>query len=220
MRHAKITDVIASIVVLAAATLAVWHLSARRQGEPRLPVPRSPLSLEGAALKGQARAPVGILEFSDFQCPFCARFARDILPALDKAYFQKGIAFLAVREAPLPIHPFARAAAEVAACAQQIGRFWDVSDLFFAGQVHPGLERVLGTTESLGLSREWLDKCRGAEGAVRVDEDIALMKSLGVSGTPSFFIGRALPDGRLQVARTLNGVQPFGVFRDAIESMR
>jgi protein-disulfide isomerase len=216
------TEALASVVLVAAGLLTAWVTHLVRQGEAPLRIPAEPVSLAGLPVRGSTQARVAVLEFADFQCPYCALFADKTLPLLDRAYFQKGLAFLALRESPLAIHSLARGAANLAECARQAGKFWELHDRLYAefgqpaaAQLEPGHIVTIG--ESLGLSKGWLEGCSATSGAARVEEDMAAMRRLGVVGTPSFFIGRVLADRSLRVTDTLRGAQPVGAFRAAID---
>ena len=87
-----------------------------------------------ARTKGSASAPVTVYEMSDFQCPYCARFALEIFPTLDAEYIQTGKIRWIFVNFPLPMHPNATPAAEVAMCAAKQGKFWPVHDLLFRNQ--------------------------------------------------------------------------------------
>lgn len=140
MGHASgwrgVLETITTIAVLVFCLVATWKLLRQRvdpgagplavpsrpveSGEAAVPIPSLPVSLEGAAIKGNASAPIALIEFSDFQCPYCAAFARETLPQLEAMYVGSGKVLVAFRHLPLPtIHPFSRAAAEAAVCNRQ-----------------------------------------------------------------------------------------------------
>ncbi len=159
----------------------------------------------GGAQRGPSTAKVTIVEFSDFQCPFCAR-ANTTLDQLLRDY-PNDVRIL-FRHDPLPFHNNAAPAAEAAVAAEMQGKFWEMHDKLFANQgdlERPGLE--LRAVE-LGLD---LRAFRGAldthAGKTRVDEDLALGRQLGVRGTPTFFI-----DGR-----PVMGAQPTAAFKQIID---
>ena len=117
-RHTFLDTLVSiSIIVLAAVTVRSLIIAPtqgttkRRAAEESQPVPVTPVSFSNAPIKGDIHAKVGIIVFSDFQCPFCAKFARDTLPTLEKEYVDTGKVFLAFRNNPLiKIHPFSRQA--------------------------------------------------------------------------------------------------------------
>src|SRR6266849_2191958 len=103
-------DIAASIAMIGAAGTVAWpilHGSGGRAVRPAVTIPTEPLSLEGAPILGSASARVVIVEFSDFECPFCAKFVSETLPSLKHKYIDTGLVMLAFRHFPLPIHPHA-----------------------------------------------------------------------------------------------------------------
>jgi protein-disulfide isomerase len=94
-------------------------------------LPSEYIAMEGAHTKGSASAPAVLLVFSDFQCPFCGRFARETLSAIEREYVARGELLMAFRHLPLPIHPQAIAAAQSAECAGSQGKFWEMHDELF-----------------------------------------------------------------------------------------
>lgn len=105
---------------------------AGRGGRPAPPLPAQPLSISDAVVKGSERAKVVLIAFSDFECPYCSRFAKDTLPVLDEKYVRTGRVRVAFRHLPIEsIHPTAFKAAEASECAREQGRFWEMHDRLF-----------------------------------------------------------------------------------------
>ena len=148
--------------------------------------------------RGPANAPVTIVEFSDFECPFCGRFEPE-LQRLSKAYPTQ--VRLIYRNFPLTsLHPDALHAAEAGVCADRQGKFWPMHDLMFAEQNALGIPALKQKAQRIGLDVKRFDKCLdsgAALQAIKKDEDAA--EKLGLSGTPSTFI-----DGRF-----LNGAVTY-----------
>lgn len=140
-RWRAILDVTAAVAMIVAAVGVVWlmlsvpdALAGQRPAAHAggAPLPSRPVSIEGAAVKGKVGVRVGVIEYSDFQCPYCGTFARDTLPRIVSEYVDTGKAFFAFRHLPLEaIHPHARRAAEAAECARRQDRFWTVHDTIF-----------------------------------------------------------------------------------------
>jgi protein-disulfide isomerase len=171
--------------------------------------------LRAARTKGSPAAPVTIYEMSDFQCPWCARFALETMPALDSEYIRTGKVRLVFVNLPLPSHPNAGPAAELAMCAARQGRFWPVHDLLFrhqqrwAGLREPGAY-FLGLADSARADRDAMATCLRT-GATRelVQRDAEGAARSGARSTPSFYIeGGILP-----------GAQPIEVFREILDSI-
>lgn len=171
--------------------------------------------LLAARTRGSATAPVTIYEMSDFQCPWCARFFRETLPALDREYIRTGKARLIFVNLPLAIHRNAAPAAELAMCAAAQGRFWEVHDLLFRHQERwsnlpePGTY-FLGLADSAGADRDRMVTClRNAEMREVVRQDAVGAYRSGARSTPSFYIEGGL----------LSGAQPIEVFRQVLDSI-
>jgi protein-disulfide isomerase len=187
---------------------------------PAAPLPAEPISLDGAQLQGSRTASVAVIEYSDFQCPYCGRFARETLPALEKAYVQPGTVLFAFREFPLEsIHPFALEAATAAECAGEQGQFWKMHDLNFADQAHLDAAALHAKAKTEGLNQEQFDRCLKGAAADKVHADEKSGETLAISGTPTFLLGRVQPDGRVKVVTRLSGALPIAQFRAALDPM-
>jgi len=158
-----------------------------------------------APLRGNAAAPVTIVEFSDFQCPFCVR-ARPTVNRVREVYGDQ-VRF-AFRHFPLAFHEQAQKAGEATACAGDQDKFWEMHDLLWQsqGQLQPAALKEHATT--LGLDADLFGQCldSGRHSSV-VADDATVGKQLGVSGTPAFFIN----------GRPLTGAQPFEAFAEIID---
>lgn len=155
-----------------------------------------------ARAKGSPLAPVTVYELSDFQCPWCRRFALETLPILEREYVATGRVRFVFVNFPIPeLHPNAAAAHEIAMCAARQGRFWPMHDLLFRRQEHWARLEDPGPTlfafgDSVGADRQALRQCV-ATGAVR-DEITAEARAAAQSGarsTPSFVIEGGVLDG-------------------------
>jgi protein-disulfide isomerase len=184
------------------------------------PVPVQPVSLEGAQILGSRTAPVAIVEFSDFQCPFCGRFARDSWPTIQRTYVQSGKVLFAFREFPLEaIHNSALGAAKAAECAGLQGQFWKLHDVLFADQAHLTSAVLEADASTAGLDRQKFDQCLSGWAEAKVKADEGAGERLAVSGTPTFFIGRLQPDGGVKVVRRMSGAPATAVFGAVIDAV-
>ncbi|HYM26040.1 MAG TPA: thioredoxin domain-containing protein [Vicinamibacterales bacterium] len=159
----------------------------------------------GSPSKGPANAPVEIVEFSDFQCPFCLRAHPTVTQVLntygDKVHF-------VYRHYPLPGHPNARPAAEAASCAAEQGQFWLYYDRLFADQTKLDDANLKKSAADLGMDAARFNACVDTRKyKAAVDADVAAGQEAGVDGTPAFFV-----NGRL-----LSGAQPFDQFKKLID---
>jgi protein-disulfide isomerase len=162
--------------------------------------------------KGDENAPVVIVEFSDFQCPFCERWATETLPQLTQTYIDSGKVRLVYRDFPLSsIHPEAQNAAESAECARDQGKFWEYHDILFENRLDwsgVGDAKFKQYAADLGLDTNTFDECLDSDKYNNeVLDDLNDGGSVGVSGTPTFFIN----------GKKLVGAQPFTAFEAAIE---
>lgn len=191
-----------------------------RGAPPPEPAPATALSVEGAPVKGDARARLVLVEFTDYQCPFCARHVRETLPQLDGEYLRTGKLRYAVRDFPLEaMHPHAFKAAEATHCAGEQGRYWAMHERFFAHQRALGAGELPGHAQAIGLDVAKFQACLEAgTHAARVRRDLSEGQQAGVRGTPTFFLAVQQGDGaNVQVVKVLRGALPYGAFKAAID---
>ena len=117
------------------------------------------IELGVAPVKGSGAAPLTMIEFSDYQCPFCARHAQQTLPEIDRDYIATGKVRYVFRDLPLPIHPEAPKAAEAAHCAGDQGKYWEMHDWLFANQGALGAEKLVEYGTALGLDAASYKAC-------------------------------------------------------------
>lgn len=154
--------------------------------------------------RGSAKAPVTIVEFADYQCPYCKRAAGTVNRVLDTYGDQVRFAF---RDFPLSMHPNALPAAEAAHCAGAQGKFWEYHDKLFASS-DLSAAQLQAFADELGLDRAKFDECVANNTFGKaIDDDVAAGNDLGISGTPVFYV-----NGRL-----LDGAQPFEKFKEVID---
>lgn len=174
------------------------------------------VSADDDAVLGNPEAPVTIIEFSDFQCPFCRKFYKETLPQIKKDYILTGKAKLVYRDFPLvQIHPGATPAAEGAECAKEQGKFWEMHDAIFDEQEKQGSGTIQFTSDDVkkwaaktGLNASKFNQCLDSgKYKQEVEKDIADGSAAGVTGTPAVFV-----NGRLIV-----GAQPFAAFKAVID---
>ncbi len=197
----------------------------RGQSQARVQTKFEPqdLSIAGAATLGAADAPVTLVEFTDYQCPFCRRHFAQTMPQLVKDYVETGKLRYVMREFPIQsIHPKALKAAEAALCAGDQGKYWEIHDVFFADQRKLAPEDLKAHAEGLGLDVASFNECLdGDKYAQRVQKDLADGVKAGVRGTPSFFAGLTDPADptKIRAIKYLNGAQPYVVFKAAIDAL-
>ena len=219
-----ILDVVATVLMIAAASIIIWtnwRAPTRPGQRPSIPLPEKPISIDGAAGRGASDAKAVIVAFTDFQCPFCKRFATEMLPALDREYLSKGQARLIVKHFPLiRIHAEALTAAIGAECAHRAGRFWPFHDELFA--ISQRLDKVLIRDAAVraGVEPPKWDACISSRVASEtVQSDIALAERLQVRTTPTFLIGSIESSGAVKVTKVIVGPRSVDPFRAAIDSI-
>ena len=192
---------------------------AQRQAPPE-PVGPVTMSVGDGPALGNADAPITIVEFSDYQCPFCKRHSTNTLAALKASYIDTGKVRYVFRGFPLDsIHPYARKAAEAAHCAGDQGKFWDMHDVMFTNQGELMQDNLKGFARDMKLDVDVFNACLdGGKYAKTVEADVAAGSAAGVTGTPKFFIGKAKPDGTM-AATAINGAQPAAVFSQVIDRL-
>src|SRR5215470_7417980 len=163
------------------------------------------VSLGSKPAKGNPSAPVTIIEFSDYQCPFCKKAEPTVQEVL-KVYGPDKVRF-AYRNFPLPMHTDARPAAEAAGCAAEQGKFWEYHEkLMAAKDLSPANLQTMAT--ELGVDKKKFEDCYAAEKFKGdIEKDVKAGEEAGVNGTPAFFIN----------GRMLDGAQPFEKFKEVID---
>lgn len=174
--------------------------------------------LEGSQLTGRRQAPVGILLFSDFQCPSCIEFALGTLADIRREYLETGKVLLSFRHLPLSGHPFARRGAEAATCAARQDKFWSFHDELFATRGRFDDFEIQAIAKRVHLDTTKFEEClisttRGAR------QDSAWANRLGVSATPTFIIGQLEASNTMKVERILEGRHSIEEFRTAIDAV-
>ncbi len=167
-----------------------------------------------AGVSGEDSAPVTIVEFTDYQCPFCSRFAEETHGKIVDTYVTTGKVKYIVRDLPLPFHPHAQEAAEAARCAGDQGKYMEMYDELFVNQkawaeATKVIDIYTGYAGEIGLNIAVFSECLSSGTKTEaVKADLALAEELGINGTPSFVI-----NGKILV-----GAQPFENFKAVIEA--
>jgi len=170
-------------------------------------VTRYPVTEDGDPSYGPADAPITIIEFSDFECPYCQRWHEEVWKKLAAAYPTQ--IRLVYRDFPLySIHPNAGPAANAAECANEQGKYWEFHDLLFSGAEKLGDVTYQTYASSLNMDLNAFQQCLDENRyEAEVTADFEYASSIGISSTPTFFINGV----------ALIGAQPFEVFQEVIE---
>ena len=176
----------------------------------------SPATADDDPVLGNPDARVTLIEFSDFQCPFCRKLWRETLPEIKKNYIDTGKAKLVYRDFPLSsIHPAAQSAAEAGECADDQGKFWQMHDKIYSEQDKQGQGTVQFSVSDIkkwagqiGLSMSEFNNCLDSQKyKAEVEKDTSDGQVSGITGTPGTFV-----DGTL-----IKGAVSYAVFSQAIE---
>ena len=180
------------------------------------------LSVKGHPSRGSGDAKLTLIEFSDYQCPFCGRYFRETLPQIEQDYVKTGRVRYVFRNFPLEaIHKEALKAAEAANCAGEQGRYWEMHDRLFANQGALAPAELPGHARALGLDAPRFQQCLDTQKyAAAIRQDMSEAQQAGVRGTPSFFIGLTGPDGSsVRAVKVITGAHPYAAFKEALDSL-
>jgi protein-disulfide isomerase len=192
----------------------IRQLLERQPANPAAPPQptRGKLKIEGGYALGSKDAPVTMVEFTDYECPFCRQFESGTFSEIRRKYIDTGKLRLVVRNMPLSMHANAMRAAQAALCAGDQGQFWGMHDLLFGGSVESlAGEGILQSARNLPMDASMFKSCLdGGKHIPDVLKDTQDAAALQLNGTPSFLIGRTTADG--VEGPILIGAQPFAVF--------
>ncbi len=171
--------------------------------------PSTTISADDDPMLGSSDAVVTIVEFSDFECPFCGRFHTQTFPPIYNEYIKTGKAKFIYRDFPLGFHQFAQKAAEASECADEQGKYWEYHNTIFQNQGSLSLENLKAWAKELGLNEDKFNQCLDSGAmAAEVQKDLSEGSQYGVTGTPAFFIN----------GKSVTGAQPFDVFKQMIDA--
>jgi protein-disulfide isomerase len=214
-------DILASLAMISCSVIvAAMALTSRdaRSSAATLAVPTSPIPIADAPTKGTASAQLVLIEFADFQCPYCRSFAQGTLGDLARDLVGPGKLRIVFRNLPLNIHPLAAAAAEAALCADEQRLFWEMHDSLFSGGPRLSELNIQNAAKEAGLNITDFNACITSQRMRRrVNADIDLAGRLGVKGTPAFLVATVLPDGTAKGIEWLGGALPYSRFKEALE---
>ena len=180
------------------------------------------LNTEGLPFKGDRNSRLTIIEFSDYQCPYCGQHARETLPQIERDYVKTGKLRYVFGDLPIEeIHPQAVKAAKAAACAAEQGKYWEMHDQLFKNQRALGQGELSLHAQAVGLEVLPFQRCLFSdkhEGRIRQAREVASV--LGIRGTPAFVIGRTEPGGsKVEVLKVLVGLKSYANFKEALDSL-
>jgi protein-disulfide isomerase len=179
------------------------------------------LNVHGEKFRGDAGAKVAIVEYSDFECSYCATFAREVYQRIDTDYIKPGKVKFFFRDLPAPEHPGALQKAVAARCAGEQGKFWEMHELLFAYQNDPPAKDMSGYAQILGLDLAKFNECLASPKYVDViRRSAAGAGRVGVAGTPAFLVGTITPDGDFfRSTKLLVGAEDYETFKTALDEL-
>jgi protein-disulfide isomerase len=187
------------------------------------PVPQLPATLNThhELFEGDSAARVAIVEYSDFECPFCGGYERETYPQVFENYIKTGKVKLFYRDLPLPMHPHAMQAARAAHCAGEQGKYWEMHDSLFARQNALSDPALLDRAKSLGLDEKKFDVCLSSgKNDDDIHKSVTEAQLLAIQGTPTFFIGTISPDGNvLNIGKIIYGAHTYEEFKSALDGL-
>lgn len=217
----SIVDITSGVAMIVASAFIVWNIAGQRTPAKReaIEVPSQPVPVDVGAMLGSATAKVGLVVFSDFECPFCAKFASEVLPALKRKVVDRGFVRVAFKHDPLSkIHPLADRAAIAAECGRTQALFWPMHDELFSTPKRLEEDSLLVHARKAGLDGVQFSRCMEAGKRDQIESDLQLVKTLKVGSTPTFFIGPIEGDA-VRVKAVIQGAQPIDEFLKVIDTV-
>jgi protein-disulfide isomerase len=195
----------------------------QKQGQPQPqpePTPtRAKLSLQGFEMLGDKNAPLTVVEFTDYQCPFCQRFHMTAYPELKKNYIDTGKVRFYSRDLPLDFHANAMRAAQAARCANEQGQYWKLREIMSSNPDKLDMANLVTFATDLKMDASKFRSCVESEKyktAVQTDSMEAM--KIGASGTPTFVVGKSTADG--VDGEVMIGAMPFPMFDEKLKSLQ
>jgi protein-disulfide isomerase len=185
-------------------------------------MPKTSLVATGILVKGDAKAPVTIVEYTDMQCPFCSRHSQTVFTQIDNEYIKSGKVRYVVKDFPLEsMHQNAFQAAQANHCAAEQNRAWDMHDRLFANQQKLAKEDLIGYADAIGLDSAKFKACLEiGKYAPVIRKEISEAQSSGVTATPTFFLGAADSKSyQMKPEKTITGAVDFSAFKTAIDEL-
>ena len=165
--------------------------------------------IDDDSVLGDKNAPVTIVEWSDYECPFCARFHSETFGQIKSKYIDTGKVKFVYRDFPLSFHQNAQPAAEAAECAGEQNKYWEMHNLLFTQGVQGGVASFKQFAKQIGLNTATFNTCLDTgKMKAEIQKDFADGQKVGIQGTPGFVV-----NGQL-----ISGAQPFSVFQQVIDA--
>ncbi len=180
----------------------------------------SSVSVRGETFRGDSGARVAIIEYADFECPYCGEYERKVFPQLLSDYIATGKVKYFYRDLPLPGHARAIPAARAARCAGEQGKYWEMHDSLFATQNALSAPALLDRAQTLGLDTEKFSECQSSEKySADIQKSISEAQAMRIDGTPTFFLGIVEQSGDVTIGKRVAGAAPFDVFKSELDAL-
>ncbi len=185
---------------------------------PQPPAPPSALATQHEIFRGESGASVAVVEYADFECPYCGQYEREVYPQISKDYIQTGKVKYFFRDLPIPMHPHAMVAARAAHCAGEQGKFWEMHDSLFAKQNAIRDVDMPGRAQELGVDSAKFSECLSSDRyTAQINKGMEEAQKMGIEGTPTFFVGKVDPNGEVTNLKMIIGTRPYDAFKAVIE---
>ena len=167
---------------------------------------------------GDPKAPITLVEFTDYQCPFCRRFYTNTLSKIRKQYVDTGKVRFVLRDLPLGFHANARPAAKAAHCAREQGKYWEMHDALFEGGGKLNGKDFTRYAEKIGVDDFPFQQCMASDRHDKdIERDIADAGKASINGTPGFVLGKTT-DNEVE-GSLISGAQSFTSFKRQIDRL-
>jgi protein-disulfide isomerase len=182
--------------------------------------PISSVSVRGETFRGDSGARVAIIEYADFECPYCGEYERTTFPQILSDYIATGKVKYFYRDLPLPMHARAIPAARAARCAGEQGKYWEMHDSLFAKQTALSAPALLDRAHTLGLDTAKFTECQSSDKyTADIQKNLSDAQQMRIDGTPTFFLGVVEPSGDVTISKRFAGTAPFDVFKTEIDGL-
>ncbi|MDH3973575.1 MAG: DsbA family protein [Deltaproteobacteria bacterium] len=189
--------------------------------QPKKPEPEVvdvKVGVEGPTL-GRKDAPLTLVEFTDYECPYCKRFYDSTFAQLKKNYIDTGKLKFVSRNLPLPFHKNAKKAAQATSCAGDQGKYWEMRDVVFKNSRALGENNLSVYAENLKLDMKKFNACLDSDRHLdKIDADVKAARSASITGTPSFVLGKSVKKGQMKGEKVV-GARPYSDFEAKIKAI-
>lgn len=232
-------DRVANVAVIAAAVTFIalsvrgyfrWNFASEREQRRPGPTGQAPTAaiepvgdlsvnnIDQATTRSSSKPKVALIDFSDFQCPYCARYARETYPEIRREFVESGQVKYVFFNLPLEqLHPLALHASEAAECAGRQEKFWDMHDRLFKARATLSEAAFVAEANTLGLRVPDFESCLAGATLPRIRTQMAEAARSGVTSTPTFLIGRIESPQSVRVLYRMRGAQPYSNFARALK---